>query len=32
MLNPDHSTKAVTIERVLARLGKQVSLTVNVAA
>jgi len=32
MLNPDHSTKATTIDNVLRRLGKHVSLLVNEAA
>lgn len=32
MLNPDHATKAATIERALRVLGKQVSLTVGEAA
>ena len=32
MLNPDHPTKATTIDNILRRLGKQVSLIVNEAA
>ena len=32
MLNPDHATKAATIDRVLRRLGKCVSVTVGEAA
>ena len=32
MLNPDHATKAVTIDRALRRLGKRVSVTVDEAA
>ena len=32
MLNPDHSTKAATIDRALRRLGKRVSVTVGEAA
>ena len=32
MLNPDHSTKAATIDRVLCRLGKHVTVTVGEAA
>ena len=32
MLNPDHATKAATIDRVLRRLGKRVSVTVGEAA
>ena len=32
MLNPDHATKASTIERALRRLGKRLSVTVGEAA
>ena len=32
MLNPDHATKAATIDRALRRLGKRVTVTVGVAA
>ena len=32
MLNPDHATKAATIDRALRRLGKRVTLTVGEAA
>ena len=32
MLNPEHSTKAATIDRVLRRLGKRVTVTVGEAA
>ena len=32
MLNPDHATKAVTIDRALRRLGKCASVTVGEAA
>ena len=32
MLNPDHATKAATIDRALRRLGKRVSVTVGEAA
>ncbi len=32
MLNPDHATKAVAIDRALRRLGKRVSVTVGEAA
>ena len=32
MLNPDHATKAATIDRALRRLGKRVSLSVGEAA
>ena len=32
MLNPDHATKAATIDRALRRLGKCVSVTVGEAA
>ena len=32
MLNPDHPTKAATIDRVLRRLGKRASVTVSAAA
>ena len=32
MLNPEHSTKAATIEGALGRLGKRVSVTVDEAA
>ena len=32
MLNPDHFTKAATIDRALRRLGKRVSVTVGEAA
>lgn len=32
MLNPDHATKAATIDRALRRLGKRVCLTVGEAA
>ena len=32
MLNPDHTTKAATIDRALRRLGKRVSVTVGEAA
>ena len=32
MLNPDHATKAATMDRALLRLGKRVSLTVGEAA
>ncbi|MCY4470553.1 MAG: type II toxin-antitoxin system HicB family antitoxin [Thiotrichales bacterium] len=32
MLNPDHATKAATIDGALRRLGKRVSLTVGEAA
>ena len=32
MLNPDHATKAVTIDRALRRLGKRVTVTVGEAA
>ncbi len=32
MLNPDHATKAATIDRALRRLGKRVSLSVGRAA
>ena len=32
MLNPDHATKAVTIDRALRRLGKRVSVSVGEAA
>ena len=32
MLNPDHVTKAATIDRALRRLGKRVSVTVGEAA
>ncbi len=32
MLNPDHATKTATIDRVLRRLGKRVSVTVGKAA
>ena len=28
MLNPDHATKATTIDRVLRRLGKRLTVTV----
>ena len=32
MLNPDHATKAATIDRSLRRLGKQLTVTVGEAA
>ena len=32
MLNPDHATKAATIDRALRRLGKRLSVTVSEAA
>ena len=32
MLNPDHATKAVTIDAVLHRLGVRISLTIDKAA
>ena len=32
MLNPDHATKAATIDRALRRLGKRVSVTVGETA
>ena len=32
MLNPEHNTKAATIDRALRRLGKRVSVTVGEAA
>ena len=32
MLNPDHATKVVTIERALRRLGKRLTVTVGEAA
>ena len=32
MLNPDHATKAATIDRALRRLGKRVTVTVGEAA
>ena len=32
MLNPDHATKASTIEAVLGRLGARISLTIDKAA
>ena len=32
MLNPEHSTRAATIDRVLCRLGKRVTVTVGEAA
>ena len=32
MLNPDHSTKAATIDRALRRLGRRVTVTVGEAA
>ena len=32
MLNPDHATKAATIDRALRRLGKRLSVTVGEAA
>ena len=32
MLNPDHATKAATIDRALRRLGKRISLSVGEAA
>ena len=32
MLNPDHATKAATLDRALRRLGKHVSVTVGEAA
>ena len=32
MLNPEHATKAATIDRVLRRLGKRVSVTIDEAA
>ncbi|MCY4480599.1 MAG: type II toxin-antitoxin system HicB family antitoxin [Rhodospirillales bacterium] len=32
MLNPDHSTKAATMDRALRRLGKRVTVTVDEAA
>ncbi len=32
MLNPDHATKAATIDRALRRLGKRVSVTVGEVA
>ena len=32
MLNPDHATKAATIDRVLRRLGKRLTVTVGEAA
>lgn len=32
MLNPDHATKAATIDRALRRLGKRVSVTVSEVA
>ena len=32
MLNPDHATKAASIDRALRRLGKRVSVTVGEAA
>ena len=32
MLNPDHATKAATIDRALRKLGKRVSVTVGKAA
>ena len=32
MLNPEHSTKAATIDRALRRLGKRVTVTVGEAA
>ena len=32
MLNPEHSTKAATIDRALRRMGKRVTVTVGEAA
>ena len=32
MLNPEHSTKAATIDRALRRLGKRVTVSVDAAA
>ena len=32
MLNPDHVTKAATIDRALRRLGKRLTVTVSEAA
>ena len=32
MLNPDHATKAATIDRALRRLGKRLSVTIDEAA
>ncbi len=32
MLNPDHATKAITIDHALRQLGKRVSVTVGQAA
>ena len=32
MLNPDHATKAATIDRALRRLGKRVTVTIGEAA
>ena len=32
MLNPEHSTKAATIDRALRRLGKRITVTVGEAA
>lgn len=32
MLNPDHATKAATIDRALRRLGKRLTVTVGEAA
>ena len=32
MLNPDHATKAATIDRALRRLGKRVTVTIGAAA
>ena len=32
MLNPDHATKAATIDRALRRLGKRLSVTIDDAA
>jgi hypothetical protein len=32
MLNPDHATKATTIDRALRRLGKRVIVTVGETA
>lgn len=32
MLNPDHSTKAATIDRALRRLGKRATVSVGKAA
>ena len=31
MLNPDHATKAATIDRALRRMGKRLSVTIEAA-